>query len=198
MMQITESILCIRNKKVKWEKKKKKKTGRETGMFWRGEWRLREVLLLFTYLAYKSDLSGIAHLVTKRYTQTPNMATAPQATSAKRDCKLGNSMKQRCWSVSVSSFVGPKCRLIRSSFFLAVHGSFGCSACACRFSELEISASPLVASVAVWVSPNCEDAKLSSASFFFQRDSPAFQQCALRGLFPVSYTHLTLPTIRRV
>ena len=43
-MQITEFIQCIQNKKVKWEKKDKKKTGREAGMFWRGELRLREVL----------------------------------------------------------------------------------------------------------------------------------------------------------
>ena len=84
----------------------------------------------------------------------------------------------------MASFVAPKCLFIRSSVFLAVHGSFGCSACACRFPKLRISASPLLASVAVWVSPSCEDAKLLSALFFFQRDSIAFRQCALRDLFP--------------
>ena len=93
-------------------------------------------------------------------------------------------MKQRFCSVSMSSFVGPNCFLIKSSFFLAVQGSFGCSAGACRFPMLRISASPLIVSVAVSLSPSCEHAKFSSAFVFFHRDSAAFRQCALRDLFP--------------
>ena len=72
---------------------------------------------LHTWHTSLISVSGITHLLAKRHIQTSNCTTFTTETSVNRDCKLGNDTKQRFCSVSASSFVGPKCLLIRSSFF---------------------------------------------------------------------------------